>query len=144
MSHQPGTIYRQQPTSTGQLMIVSTGAAIRDQSVVVSTAAGTIKNHGLSVLAPSAATVFTLQAPALGCRKEILTYSTLVLKVKTASTGHKINGSTATKVYAISATTKLIKQGVMIKLIGASTVAWYGVVTGQSTLKTPVTLTSAT
>jgi hypothetical protein len=144
MSHQPGTIYRMQPTSTGQLMVVSTGATLIDQNVSKSTAAAvTLKNHGLSILAPSALGVFTLAAPVLGCRKEVLTYSTLVLKVRT-QTGGSINGSTLRNTFAISGTTKLTKQGVMIKLIGASTKAWYASVIGQSTLKTPVTLTSAT
>lgn len=143
MSYHLRTIYRQQPSSSGQLMTISTGCTVYDQNVGKSTAAATLKNHGFTVLAPSAATVFTLAAPVKGCVKEILTYSTQVIKIKT-QTGGSINGSTLQNTFAISATTKLNEQGVYIKFVGASTVAWYGIVCGQSTLKTPVTLSSAT
>jgi hypothetical protein len=145
MSHHPGTIYRAQPTSTGAIMVVSTGAAIRDQNVVVHTTLSlTLKNHGLSVLNPAAAARFTLAAPVKGCKKEILCYTTLANKVKTHSTACTINNTT-NKTFTFGSTgIALARQGVMIELTGGSTVNWYAVVNSPSTVKAKVTLTTST
>lgn len=145
MSHQPGTIYRMQPTSTGQQMVVSTGCGITNQNIVKSTAASTnIKNCGISILAPSAASVFILGQPYKGCQKTIITHSTLVMKVKTHAAGCKINGSTATKCYSIALTTINNQLGAKIDLVGYSTMEWYGVAVSLTSKANPITLTSAT
>lgn len=145
MAHHPGTIYRQQPTSTGAIMVVSTGAAIYDQNVVSHTTLSlTLKNHGLSVLNPTTKARFTLAAPVKGCRKEIFCYTTLANKVKTHSTACTINLTTNKQINFASTGIALARLGVMIELVGESTVNWYAVVNGQSTARTKVTLTTST
>jgi len=145
MGHHPGTIYRKQPTSTGAIMVVSTGAAVYDQNVVSHTTLSlTLKNHGLSVLNPAVAARFTLAEPVKGCKKMILCYTTLANKVKTHSTACTINLSTNKTFTFGSSGIALARQGVMIELAGGSTVNWYAVVNGQSTTRTKVTLTTST
>ena len=144
MSHQPRTIYRQQPSSTGQIMVASTGCAWRDENIGVSTALATLKNHGFSVIRAGAAGVYTLANPVKGCIKDILVLSTYVVKIRLNTTTHKINNSTATRVFSVTNTTKWDHIGLGIRMVGLSTNSWYAQTVGPTSLKTIVTLTSST
>ena len=65
-----GIIYMGQPSSSGQTMGVSTGCTVFDENISLSTAADTIKNHGVTVC--NTTHVRTLGAPYKGVRKKVV------------------------------------------------------------------------
>jgi len=133
-------INRLQPTSSGQIQRVSTGCAVRDLNIIKSTAGSTaIKNHGVTFI--NTTVVRVIEAPCLGCRKDIIFQGTTkAMVIKTA--GAKINNSTDSvlQVTLTSATGKL--RGYRVVMFGASTALWYAGIQGAPL--TTVKLSSAT
>ena len=142
-THHKGTIYKQQPTSTGQVMYVSTGCKVVDENVSTagSTLSTTFKSNGFSVI--SSTHVCTLAAGSKGDVKEILFQgTTLQMALKTAG-GMTINNSTDDVITVLLGTTKAKEIGAVAKLTAASTAKWWlDMSYGSSDIT--VTLSSAT
>jgi hypothetical protein len=116
-------INRIQPSSSGQIEEVSTGCAVHDKNIVLSTAASTaIKNHGVCVI--NTTHVRVIEAPVKGCRKTVVLFnSTLAMKFRTA--GATINNSTDDVVTCTFTSSTGTIKGVELNLYGYSTSQWY-------------------
>lgn len=123
MTYIKGTIYREQQSSTGQLMKVSTGCSVHDENVGLSTAASTaIKNHGVTII--NTTHVRLIETPVKGCRKTIIFHnSTKAMKFRTISA--TINNSTDDVVTCTFTSSTGMKRGVELNLFGQSTAQWY-------------------
>jgi hypothetical protein len=119
------------------------GDRLVNENISKTTAASTaIANHGITILKGSGAMVCTLNQPSrVGLTKRVIVLTTYVTKLKCPPT---VNGSTATKVFAVTNSTKFDHLGTTIDLHSLSTSAWYAAVCRASTVGQAVTLTSAT
>lgn len=123
MSHHNGSIYREQLSSTGHKLVVSTGCSIKDENVVLSTAASTaIKNHGLCVINTTHPRL--IETPVKGCKKTVIFYgSSKAMKFRTI--GATINNSTDDVVTCTFTSSTGMKRGIELNLYGQSTSKWY-------------------
>lgn len=143
MSYSQNTLVMRQPSSSGQIMDVTTGCSIRDKNVSVSTG-GNISNHGFTVV--NTTVVSVVAAPVLGCRKEILFQGTTKqMAIRTA--GATINNSIDDVVLVTLTSATGAQRGYGITLHGASSSLWYmnAGAAGRSTQsQATVSLTSTT
>lgn len=140
-TYQSGTIYKVQPSSSGQVEVCSTGCKRIDENIRSTTAASTaIKTYGFNVINCTAPN--TLSSPQLGDRVEILfTGTTKAMKLKGGLA--TFNNSTDDVLSVTLGTTKAKGLGLMVVLKAASTVKWWLGVAPQSSDIT-ITLSSAT
>jgi hypothetical protein len=126
VTHHSRTIYKTQPSSSGQIEYVSTGCAQLDENIVKTTALATLKNYGVSILSATAPVSYVLAAPRKGVSKVIRNMTTHATKIK-GSTGHTVRFGTskATVINFAAATTKMKAHGRGVALRGFSTVQWY-------------------
>lgn len=119
------------------------GDRVINENVSRTTAASTaVPNHGLTILKGSAAMTCTMDAPdKAGVMKRVIFLTTLVQKLKCAPS---VNGSTATKVFSVTNSSKFDHLGTAIDLWSAGTTGWYATINRASTVGQVVTLTSAT
>lgn len=124
MSYIPRTIYREQASSSGHLMKVSTGCAILDENIAKSTAASTaIKNHGVTVI--NTTHPRRLEAPVEGCVKHLIFYGT-TKAMKVTTIGATINTASTDDVITVTLTSSTAKwRGAEVTLYGASASQWY-------------------
>ena len=160
MSYPLKTVYHKQGStefvcSDGAKIVIESGGKFYNESVFDTTAATTaIPNYGLTIITTTAASVSQLEAPEKGIRKEIISLSTFVQKIKTVA-GTRLSGSTLARVASFAANTTQGKihggGGRFLSLVGRSTAVWAvtgkGGTTGGSSgvaLTAVVTLTSTT
>lgn len=123
MTFHKGTIYKEQPSSSGHSMFVSTGCSIKDENVALSTAASTaIKNHGVTAI--NTTHVRLIETPVKGCQKTVIFFgSSKAMKFRTISA--TINNSTDDVVTCTFTSSTGMKRGVEVSLYGQSTAQWY-------------------
>ena len=127
--YNPGTIYRHQASSSGQLMTVSTGCTVLDKNVDLSTSTALSRNHGVHVI--STTKMVTLAHPVKGCRLDVIFLPTTAKgqHFKTGSTAIFINSSNGkdficTVTYGTSSAS-ISNHGFRVALFGQSTKQWY-------------------
>ena len=120
----------------------SSGGGYTKESVITTTAAGTLYNCGVSVLAATANATYTMAAPVAGVQKEIVAYTTFTHTVRASSDLSVVIGKSDGKRYSLSIapTTKDARGGETAILRGLSTTQW--AIVGHSTVSA-VTLTTA-
>ena len=116
-------IIMKQPTSSGMLQEISTGCAVHDKNIALSTAASTgIKNHGVTVINTTHPRY--IEAPVEGCKKTVVFVGTTkAMKFRTLNAF--INNSTDDVVTCTFTSSTGMKRGIELNLYGASTVLWY-------------------
>jgi hypothetical protein len=116
-------INHKQPSSSGQLMDVSTGCAVHDKNIALSTAASTgLKNHGVTVINTTHPRY--IEAPIKGCHKVLIFKDTTkAMKVRTLNA--LINNSTDDVVTVTFTSSTGMKRGLKLDLYGYTTALWY-------------------
>jgi len=119
------------------------GDRVINENISRTTAASTgVPNHGCTILKGSAAMTCTMDVPdKIGIHKRVIFLTTLVQKLKCLPS---VNGSTATKVFSVTNSSKFDHLGTTVDLWSAGTTGWYASVSRASTVGQIVTLTSAT
>jgi hypothetical protein len=127
--YRPGTIYRHQASSSGQLMTISTGCAVLDNNIDKSTSTALSRNHGVHVI--NTTKMVTLAHPVKGCRLDIVLQPTSGKgqHFKTGSTAIFINSSNGKDFIVTvafgSSSVSISNHGFRVALFGQSTKQWY-------------------
>jgi hypothetical protein len=136
-------IYRTQDSTS---LVFSTGTSLVNENVLKSTAAATVANYGVSIIASTLPV--TLSAPIKGCEKSVIFLATTGKKgiLKTGSTAIFFNSSAgADCVITVTAnTSKVSNKGLRINLTGGSTTQWWTAINGYSTVQHTVALAATT
>lgn len=98
-------------------------AGVSYDPVVSTTAAGTITNYGVSVLAAPAASTYTMDAPQKGINKVLIAHTTFAHSV-VASTLTAVKIGSSDRQVTLTPTTKTTAKGLSVKLVGLSTIKW--------------------
>ena len=98
-------------------------AGVSYDPVVSTTAAGTITNYGVSVLAGPAASTYTMDAPKKGITKTLIAHTTFPHSVVASTLTTVYIGSTFRQV-TLTPTTKTTARGLSVKLVARSTIKW--------------------
>lgn len=118
-----GIIALGQPSSSGHTMNVSTGCTVFDENVSLSTAAGAVKNHGVTIC--NTTNVRVVDAPVKGVRKKMIFMGTTKGAYLRTGGGATINNSTDDVLAVTLASTIAATHGYPIELFGYSTAQWY-------------------
>ena len=130
MTYPTPAVYMEQPSSTGQTMVVTTGSKIQldgmiDYKVTVSTSAATLTSDGIHILTSTKDQVWTLPSVTQGAYKRIIfDGSTLATQYVKCASGQHFNSSACGDV--IKATSHALAKDVnaYVEVVGRTTKFW--------------------